>query len=64
MPGANCSIVGCGTSRYTKGGGIFRLPYAKPGYTKTRKMETDFLGAITSSRTLDSLELQEPYTHW
>ena len=29
MPGVNCAIVGCGTSRRTKGIGIFKLPAAK-----------------------------------
>ena len=29
MPGVNCATVGCGTSRRTKGIGIFKLPAAK-----------------------------------
>ena len=29
MSGVNCAIVDCGTSRRTKGIGIFKLPAAK-----------------------------------
>ena len=29
MPGDNCSVFGCGTSRRTKGVGIWKLPKAK-----------------------------------
>ena len=29
MPGVNCALVGCSTSRRTKGIGIFKLPAAK-----------------------------------
>ena len=52
MPGENCCIVGCGSSRRTKSLGIFKLPAesVNPEWrkkwlneiTKTREMDTNF----------------------
>ncbi|KAJ8025305.1 Transposable element P transposase [Holothuria leucospilota] len=51
MPGANCAVVGCGTSRRSKGVGIFRLPAAKnEEYSRWR---SSWLNEITKSRVVD-----------
>ena len=51
MPGANCSIYGCGTSRKHVGVGIFRIPSAKDEVsTKTREA---WLNVITKDRVVD-----------
>ena len=51
MPGDNCSVFGCGTSRRTKGVGIWKLPKAKDAAYK--KWREDWLGEITKTRVLD-----------
>ena len=48
MPGVNCAIVGCGTSRRTKGIGIFKLPAAKNGEYK--RWREEWLSEITKTR--------------
>ena len=53
MPGANCSVYGCGTSRYTKDIGIFQIPCSKKGDKNQEKWRADFLAAITRSRVAD-----------
>ena len=51
MPGANCSIFGCGTSRKTSGVGIFRIPAGKDELsTRTREA---WLQVITKDRVVD-----------
>ena len=48
MPGDNCSVVGCGTCRRTKGIGIWKLPAARnEAYRKWRK---DWLNELTKYR--------------
>ena len=51
MPGANCSIYGCSTSRLDKHIGIFRLPTAKDDFSK--KWRSDMLHFITRDRVMD-----------
>ena len=51
MPGDNCAIVGCGTSRRTKGIGIFKLPFAKNEEYNT--WPSAWLNEITKSRVTD-----------
>ena len=51
MPGANCSIFGCGTSRKHVGLGIFRIPSGKDELsTRTREA---WLNIITKDRVVD-----------
>ena len=54
MPGANCAIVNCSTSRRTKNIGIFQLLCNKPGNEKHQKWRNDFLGAVLSTRVKDA----------
>lgn len=67
MPGANCSIVGCSTSRYKSvvgqssnnkdedaTVGIFCVPCSKPNNDKQEKWRQDFLAAIKLTREEDS----------
>ena len=49
MPGDNCCIVGCGSSRRTKAIGIFKLP-AEHINAEWRKK---WLNEITKTRTVD-----------
>ena len=44
MPGANCSVFGCGSCRRTKGIGIWKLPMAKDEAHGTWRVE--WLGEI------------------
>lgn len=51
MPGANCSIFGCNTSRKHKGISIFKVPKAKnERYKVWRK---DWLQIITRTHVVD-----------
>jgi hypothetical protein len=51
MPGANCSIYGCGTSRKHVGVGIFRIPAETDELSKkTRKA---WISIITKDRVVD-----------
>lgn len=51
MPGDNCSVVGCGTCRRTKGIGIWKLPAARnKAYRTWRK---DWLNELTKYRVAD-----------
>ena len=52
MPGANCSIYGCGTSRRNEGVGIFRLPSAKDDNTK--KWRSEILNVISKDRVVNA----------
>ena len=51
MSGVNCAIVGCGTSRRTKGIGIFKLPAAKND--KYKRWREEWLSEITKARVID-----------
>ena len=71
MPGANCSIFGCSTSRKSKGIAIFRIPTADDEYSTewrnkivaiiTRDREIDkCLRKQIEQRTLHTCELHYP----
>ena len=51
MPGDNCSVIGCGTSRRTKGVGIWKLPY--PRNAEYKKWREDWLNELTKTRDRD-----------
>ena len=51
MPGVNCSVLGCGSCRRSKGIGIFKLPVAKD--EAHRKWRSDWLGEVTKTREID-----------
>ena len=51
MPGANCSIYGCNTSRKQHGVGIFKLP--KAINDKYKEWREGWLKVITKTRVLD-----------
>ena len=51
MPGVNCALVGSGTSRRTKGIGIFKFPSAKND--KYKKWRKECLSGITKTRVID-----------
>jgi hypothetical protein len=52
MPGANCSIYGCGTSRKLVGIGIFRIPTKDDDLsTKTREA---WVRLVTRDREIDA----------
>ena len=50
MPGINCSILGCGSSRRMKGIGIFQIP-AENVHKEWRER---WLSEITKSRVVDA----------
>ena len=50
MPGDNCSVLGCGICRRTKGVGRWKLPKARDeDHNKWR----DWLGEITKTREVN-----------
>ena len=51
MPEVICAIVGYGTSRRTKGIGIFKLPAAKND--KYKRWREEWLSKITKTRVID-----------
>ena len=53
MPGANCSILGCGTCRNKKNihTGIFKLPNGKDDSTKAWRAQ--LLSIVTKDRVID-----------
>ena len=51
MPGDNCAFNQCGTSRRTKGVGLFKLPAAKD--EESTNWRRDFLNVITKYRVKD-----------
>ncbi|KAJ8050297.1 hypothetical protein HOLleu_03441 [Holothuria leucospilota] len=51
MPGDNCAVNGCGTSRRSKGVGIFKLPAAKN--QEYMRWHASWLNEITKSRVID-----------
>jgi hypothetical protein len=52
MPGDNCAVFGCGTSRRTKGIGIWKLPAPKDEAHK--KWRDEWLNEVTKTRTVDT----------
>ena len=51
IPGANCSVLGCGSCRRSKGIGIFKPPVAKD--EAHRKWRKDWLGEVTKASEID-----------
>ena len=51
MPGVNCSVTQCGSSRRTKGITLFKFPSAKTEALKTWRKE--LLSIITRDRVVD-----------
>lgn len=51
MPGDNCSVVGCGSCRRSKGIGIWKLPAARNA--EYRKWRQDWLNELTKYRVVD-----------
>ena len=51
MPGANCSIKGCSTSRRTKGKSIFKIP--KASNVTQEKWRNELVNVITRDREID-----------
>ena len=51
MPGENCCIVGCGTSRREKNVGIWKLP--TPSTPARAKWREELLRIITRDRVVD-----------
>ena len=51
MPGANCSIFGCSTSRKTKGIAIFRVPTGDDDYSTEWRQK--IVQIITRDRVID-----------
>ena len=51
MPGENCAIVGCSTSRRHKGISIFKVPLPKNEFSK--KWNRDLINIITKDRQVD-----------
>ena len=57
MPGANCSIFGCSTSRKSKGISIFRVPTGDDDYNT--KWREKIVNIITKDRLInESLKTQ------
>ena len=52
MPGDNCAVLGCGTSRRTKGIGILKLPASKDEAHK--KWRQEGLNKIKKTRASDA----------
>lgn len=52
MPGDNCSVFGCGTSRKTKGIGIWKLP--APRNAEYKKWRELWLNELTKTRVVDN----------
>ena len=50
MPGVNCSVLGCGSCRRSKGIGIFKLPVAKDEVQQ--KWHDDWLGEVTKAHEI------------
>ena len=51
MPGANCSIFGCGTNRRHRGVGIFKIPAGKD--EKSKEIHDAWIKVITRDRVVD-----------
>ena len=55
MPGDNCSIKICGTTRKTKDFGIFQLPYTNPADPAHQSWRSECLNSITKDVLLTSI---------
>ena len=53
MPGVNCSIFGCGTSRKHVGVGIFRIPAETDDLSKETRQA--WINVITKDRVVDEI---------
>ena len=51
MPGVNCSIKGCSTSRRTKGISIFKIP--KASNVTQKELRNELVSVITRDREID-----------
>ena len=51
MPGANCSVKGCSTSRRTKGISIFKI--SKASNVTQEKWRNELMNVITRDREID-----------
>lgn len=52
MPGANCSIFGCGTNRRHTGVGIFRIPSGND--ERSKAIRDEWIRVITKDRVVDA----------
>lgn len=52
MPGANCSIFGCATSRKTKGISIFKIPSGDD--EKSAKIRDEWIKVVCRDREIDA----------
>ena len=52
MPGANCSVYGCYTSRYSRGIAIFSLPKGQDNYNVQWRRK--LIEIITKDRLIES----------
>ena len=55
MPGDNCSVFGCGTSRRLKRIGIFKISQSKPENVEHEVWRSSWLNAISKSRVMDKI---------
>ena len=51
MPGANCSIYGCPTSRRNKEISIFKIP--SPNSESNKKWRSELINIVTKDRVVD-----------
>ena len=51
MPGANCAILNCSTSRNKKGIAIFRVPTGEDDFSK--KWRENIINIVTKDRIID-----------
>ena len=51
MPGANCSIFGCSTSRRNKELSIFKIPL--PNSETNKKWRSELINVVTKDRVID-----------
>ena len=65
MPGANCSIFGCSTSRKTKGVAIFKIPAGNDDFNKSWREKLVSIISLKIEKLMQDLEdklMQGPYT--
>ena len=60
MPSDNCTVLGCGTSRRTKGIGILKLPEWLNEITKTRESDAAFKVLVAMDRIFTCEKHLEP----
>ena len=56
MPGANCSVYGCTTSRYSKGVAIFSVPRGEDEFNSNWRTKLEYV--VTKDRVITK-ELRE-----